>query len=269
MSPAPEREVTGIVAVLGHPEEVGVGFPWSVALARQAGVSLTLLHVIDPVNTTELAENATAMAKDMLSLLAASKSVSGLDLRTRVETGMPETVVPEVAGEAHGALLLLAAGEHGAFARSLLRRGRENVIHHLQSPFILLPPRIGAPARVERAVVGMDGSALANQASSVARALSPGISIVEVEVLEPGSVPADEYLAFVPQFSESTIRMRGRAGIAILSAARTMDAGLIVVGGHGTTGLGGRHLGGTAQWLSHNADRPLLVVPEGPAAPGG
>ena len=115
----------------------------------------------------------------------------------------------------------------------------------------------------------MDGSALANQASSVARALSPGISIVEVEVLEPGSVPADEYLAFVPQFSESTIRMRGRAGIAILSAARTMDAGLIVVGGHGRSGLRGRHLGGTAQWLSHNADRPLLVVPEGEAAPGG
>jgi nucleotide-binding universal stress UspA family protein len=209
------------------------------------------------------------MAKDMLSLLAASESVSDLHLRTRVETGMPEAVVPEVAGEASGTVLLLAAGEHGAFARSLLRRGRENVIHHLRSPFVLLPPRIGPPSRVDRAVLGMDGSALANQASSVARALSPGISIVEVEVLEPGSVPADEYLAFVPQFSESTIRMRGRAGIAILSAARAMDAGLIVVGGHGTTGLGGRHLGGTAQWLSQNADRPLLVAPEGQAAPGG
>ncbi len=60
--------------------------------------------------------------------------------------------------------------------------------------------------------------------------------------------------------------MRGRAGIVILSAARATDADLIVVGGHGTTG---RHLGGTAQWLSHNADRPLLVVPEGPATPGG
>ncbi len=78
-------------------------------------------------------------------------------------------------------------------------------------------------------------------------------------------MPADEYLALVPQFSESTIRIRGRAEIAILSAARTLDARPIVGGGHGTTGLGGRHLGSTAQWLSHNADRPLLVVPEGPA----
>jgi len=62
MSAAPEREVTGIVAVLGHPEEVGLGFPWSVALARQAGVPLTLLHIIDPVTNMELAENAAAMA---------------------------------------------------------------------------------------------------------------------------------------------------------------------------------------------------------------
>lgn len=262
MSATSEPEVTGIVAVLGHPEEVGIGFPWSVALARQAKVPLTLLHVIDPVVTAELAVNATAMAKDMLSLLAASESVSDLDLRTRVESGMPETVVPKVAGEAKGTVLVLAAGDHGAFARSLLHRGRENVIHHLSSPFVVLPPRIGPPARLHRAVVGMDGSALASQARSVARALSPEVSIVEVEVLEPGSVPADEYLAFVPQFSESTIRMRGRAGIAILSAARTMDAGLIVVGGHGRTGLGGRHLGGTAQWLTQNADRPLLIVPQ-------
>ena len=98
MSATSEPEVTGIVAVLGHPEEVRIGFPWSVALARQARVPLTLLHVIDPVATTELAVNARAMAEDMLSLLAASESLSDLDVRTRVETGMPETIVPGVRG---------------------------------------------------------------------------------------------------------------------------------------------------------------------------
>jgi len=261
-----EPEVTRIVAVLGHPEEIQNGFPWSVALARKAGVPLTLLHIIDPVTNVELAENAAAMAQDMLSLLAASSAVDGLSVQARVETGMPEVVIPAIGREAHGTIPVLSAGEHGAFARSLLHRGRENVIHHLDSPFVLLPPRIGPPGPVDRAVAGMDGSALANQASSVARALSPGIEIVEVEVLEPGSLPADDYLAFVPQFSESTIRMRGRAGIAILSAARMMDAGLIVVGGRGRTGLGGQHLGGTAQWLSRNADRPLLIVPKGQPA---
>ena len=269
MSEPIEREVTGIIAVLGHPEELQSGFPWSVALARQAGVPLTLLHIIDPVTNVELAENAIAMAQDMLSLLTTSRAIDGLALRTRVETGMPEAVIPKIAAEAQGTVLVLAAGEHGAFARSLLHRGRENVIHQLRSPFVLLPPRVRPPAQVARAVLGMDGSALANQAAPIAWSLAPGVAIVEVEVLEPGAVPIDEYLAFVPQFSESRIRMRGRAGIVILSAARATDADLIVVGGHGTTGLRGRHLGGTAQWLSHNADRPLLVVPEGPATPGG
>lgn len=269
MPAEPGQQVTGIIAVLGHPEEVQSGFPWSVALARQAAVPLTLLHIIDPVTNVELAENAAAMAKDMLSLLAASGAVDGLAVQARVETGMPEVVIPEIAREAQGAVLVLAAGEHGAFARSLLHRGRENVIHQLQSPFVLLPPRVGPPTRLDRAVLGMDGSTVANQAAPIARSLAPGVAIVEVEVLEPGSLPADEYLAFVPQFSGSRIWMRGRAGIAILSAARATDAGLIVVGGHGRTGLRGRHLGGTAQWLSHNADRPLLVVPEGQSAPLG
>lgn len=262
-----EPEVTHIVAVLGHPEEIQNGFPWSVALARQAGVPLTLLHIIDPVTNVELAENAVAMAQDMLSLLAASSAVDGLSVQTRVETGMPEVVIPAIAREGHGALPVLAAGDHGAFARSLLHRGRENVIHHLRSPFVLLPPRVEPPSRVDRAVLGMDGSAPAIQAALIARRLAPSVPIVEIEVLEPGSLPADEYLAFDPQFSESRVRMRGRAGIAILSAARALGAGLIVIGGHGRTGLGGRHLGGTAQWLSHNADRPLLIVPEGLAAP--
>lgn len=266
MQPEPQQQVTGIIAVLGHPEEMQSGFLWSVALARQAGVPLTLLHIIDPVTNSELAENAAAMADDMLSLLAGSRAVDGLGVQKQVETGMPEVVIPEIVREAQGAVLVLTAGEHGAFARSLLHRGRENVIHHLRSPFVLLPPRVGLPGRVDRAVVGIDGTALAKQAAATARALLPGGAIVDVEVLEPGSVPVGEYLAFVPEFSERSIRMRGRPGIAILSAARATDAGLIAVGGHGRTGLRGRHLGGTAQWLGHNADRPLLVAPEGQSA---
>ncbi len=263
MSPAPAPTVTGIVAVLSHPEEVASGLPWSLAFARLAGVPLTLLHVVDPVNTNELAENAMAMAGDMLSLIRAHTPPSGLDLHTRVEIGMPEMVIPRVASEEQGTVVMLVAGEHGAFARTLLRRGRENVIHHLGSPFVLLPPRIGPPGPLDRAVAGIDGSALADQAVSIARALSPGISILPVEVLEPGSVPADEYLAFEPKISEDRVRMRGRAGVVILSAARMTAAGLIAVGSHGKTGLRGRHLGETAQWLSHHADRPLLVVPAG------
>ncbi len=269
MQPEPQQQVTGIVAVLGHPEEIQNGFLWSVALARQAGLPLTLLNIIDPVTNSELAENAAAMANDMLSLLAGSRAVNGLDVQQRVETGMPEVVIPEVALEAQGTVLVLTAGEHGTFARSLLRRGRENVIHHLRSPFVLLPPRVGLPRRVDLAVVGMDGTALAKQAAATARGLVPGVAVVEVEVLEPGSVPEDEYLAFVPEFSERSMRMRGRAGIAVLAAARAIDAGLIAVGGHGRMGLRGRHLGGTAQWLGHNADRPLLVAPEESPASGG
>lgn len=261
MSAEQELHVARILAVLGHPEEVQIGLPWAVAFARRTGVPLSLVHIVDPVMTAEIVENAVAMAKDMLALLQTSATVAGLTVEARVETGLPEMVIPQLARAADGTVLLLTAGEHGTFARSLLRRGRENVIHHVKTPFVLLPPRIGTPHQIDRVVLGRDGSTLAGQAGQIASMLCPGSASLEVEVLEPGALPVDEYLAFTPRFSPGRIQMRGRAGIALLSAARSMDAGMIAVGGHGTTGLRGRHLGGTAQWLSHNADRPLLVVP--------
>lgn len=250
-----------LVAVLSHPEEVRTAFPWSTSLAAQWGLPLTLLHVIDPVASRELAENAEAMAHDMLALLASSAAAAGIEVRTVVETGRPDAVLPEVAAREPGGVFVLAAGEHGAFARTLLGRGRNSIIQQLPSPVVFLPARAGGPRTIDRVLAGLDGSAIAAHARDVASQLVGDITLIDVEVVEPGGLPADQYLAFEPEFSASRIRFRGRAGVALLAAARTRDAAMIAVGRHGATGLFGQHLGGTAEWLSQNADRPVLIVP--------
>ena len=254
--------VNRIVAVLSHPEEVRIALPWAAMLAREWKRPLTLLHIIDPVTSTELSDNARAMADDMLALLTSSPLVAGLEVETRVESGMPEQAVPRIAQELPGCLLVLSAGEHGVFARALLGRGRENIIHYLRTPFFFLPPHVGAAAPIRRAVAGVDGSGVANTALGLAEALASGVEITQVSVVEPGDLPVKEFLAVTPAFSHNSIRMRGRAEVALLAAARSRDAGLIVVGAHGAGGLTGRHLGGTAAWLSHHASRPVLIVPE-------
>lgn len=253
-----------LVAVLNHPEEVRTAFPWAALLARQFGLPLTLLHVIDPVSSRELAENAEAMARDMLALLASSDYAAGLDLRTLVETGKTDAVLPEVAAQEPGPVFVMAAGEHGTFARTLLGRGRNSVVHQLGSPIVFLPANAGAPRPIERAVAGIDGSAIAARARDMARQLLGDVPLTTVEVIEPGGLPAEDYLRLEPQFDETHIRMRGRAGVALLAAARARDAGLIAVGRHGASGLFGQRLGGTAEWLSQHADRPVLIVPPSP-----
>jgi nucleotide-binding universal stress UspA family protein len=231
-----ESSAAHLVAVLSHPDEVRTTFPWAVALARQWQLPLTLLHVIDPPATRELAENGEAMASDMLALLASAPVAEGLQVSSAVESGMPSAVLP-------------------AFAAS------DNVIHALRSPLVFLPARVPPPRELRLALAGVDGSGVATHALEVGRSLLGDTPIVEVHVLEPGALPSREYLAASAEFSDRRIRMRGRAGVALLAAARGRDVDLIVVGRHGAGGLFGQYLGGTAEWLTHHADRPLLIVP--------
>jgi|GEM_PF-2541580 len=250
-----------LVAVLSHPEEIANVYPWSLSLARQWGLPLTLLHVIDPVSSRELSENAEVMARDMLALLAHAPAAEGVEVDTAVETGGPQTAIPAFAGQHPGSVFVMTGGDHGTFARTLLRRGSENVIHHLDAPLVFLPPKAGPARPIERAIAGIDGSEIAAHALEVAREVLGATPIVQVQVLEPGMLPAEEYLSTTPTLAGDVIRMRGRAGIALLAAARARDAQLIAVGRRGHTGLFGQHLGGTAEWLSRNADRPVLIVP--------
>jgi nucleotide-binding universal stress UspA family protein len=52
----------------------------------------------------------------------------------------------------------------------------------------------------------------------------------------------------------------GQAGREIMDAAHTHDAGIIVMGSRGHSGMTGLVLGSTAHKVIHLSDRPVLVV---------
>ena len=59
---------------------------------------------------------------------------------------------------------------------------------------------------------------------------------------------------------EVRIAIRGHAGREIVAAARAHDAGVIVMGSRGHTGMIGVVLGSTAHQVIHLSDRAVLVV---------
>jgi nucleotide-binding universal stress UspA family protein len=59
---------------------------------------------------------------------------------------------------------------------------------------------------------------------------------------------------------EATSARTGQAAPAILSAANTIDAGLIVMGTRGLSDFSALLLGSMAHKVIHHADRPVLLV---------
>lgn len=253
-----------LVAVLSHPAEVAFGLPWAGVFARQSGLPLTLLHIIDPVVNQELPANARLMAEDMLAMLLHHPATAGLDVDTRVEMGMPETVMSDAFAADPGILPILVAGQHGVFARRLLGRGNDHIIRAIRGPFVFLPPACGPAVPIAKAIVGnppgFDSAGLVRATALVA---GDGVEIVEASVHEPGSLADDAFRARTPAFDPVRVEMRGRASSVLLAAARTYDAGLITIGSHGSGQAYTRQLGSSAQRLATTADRPLLIVPGG------
>jgi len=85
----------------------------------------------------------------------------------------------------------------------------------------------------------------------------------------------EEYLAEIESMAAdsgqpiATELLEGRPSVRISEYAAEQDAGLVVVGRQGRTGLGKRLLGGVTEGVLHRATTPVLVVPKGDRATDG
>jgi nucleotide-binding universal stress UspA family protein len=83
-----------------------------------------------------------------------------------------------------------------------------------------------------------------------------GHRVARERLEEHWTVPAQQ--VGVPYRSEL---VDGNAGPALLAAARSEDAELIVVASRGVGGFPGLLIGSVADYLAHHTDRPLAIVP--------
>lgn len=181
----------------------------------------------------------------------------------RLLAGLPEDELRSLAGDEPNAIVMCSGSSLGGgiFADLL---GGGPVLRVLDSPFIVVPPQAITPEPIRRIVVGTDRSPLAAEvlraAAGVTSAL--GVEIIEVESLQPGSRPEQALFETAAELGENRVIIHGQPGPSLLAVARARDAQIIVVGSHNKGPLARLRLGSTSNWLAHNSDRPVLIVPQ-------
>lgn len=136
---------------------------------------------------------------------------------------------------------------------------------------------------IQRILVSVDGSPLAeqalSQAAAIAHAFDSEIHLLRVQEPETGTggfsdsvswrLGRAEVGSYLERLAErlrvgdrrvETAFAQGRAADEILNAAHDLAADLIVLSTHGATGQSRFHLGGTAQKVVSQAGRSVLIV---------
>jgi nucleotide-binding universal stress UspA family protein len=240
-----------LIAVVGDSRTDEVVLPWARTLATDLHLPLTLLYVSAPGEAW--------VATSALEILRTDNRLARLTVETRHEAGRIENVLPAVAAEVPGTLVLLPHPVDTGQTNRLSEWSSIDLLVAMTTPFALIPAGAVAPSHVHSVVVGNDLSELAERVLDVARSIghSLHVDVIEVQAYEP----EDDTFGTDPVVTPRSIRANGLAGRVLLRSARARDAALIVVGSHGlghaTTPLAGR----TTEWLLANSDRPVLVVP--------
>jgi nucleotide-binding universal stress UspA family protein len=207
--------------------------------------------------------------------------------------GDPRTVILQMASEWRADLVVLGARGLGAFAGLLLGSVSLGVARHAACPVLITR---GSPRPVHTAVIAVDGSADALAAARFCAALplDPAPRIRLLAVAEPPRFPSSAPGAIRPQLRaaaqdilrERTAEMEdvlratevklgarpapversvlvGSPGEAIVEAARTTGADLVVVGGRGLGVFGRLLLGSVSEHVLRHAPCPVLLVKKG------
>ncbi len=259
-----ERRIQRLLILLdGSTSPAEIQLPWARLLALTLETPITLVHILDPATIQESQKFAELKAEDYLRLMTQHHLLRGVPVDFRLLVGLPEEECCCLAEEEpHGLIMCAGSGPGGGIFAGLL--GGSPSLRALDAPFLIVPLQPITPAPIRRIVVGTDRSPLAAEvlraAASITSAL--GVELIEVESLQPGSRPEQTLSGTPAELGEKRVIIHGQPGPSLLAVARARDAQIIVVGAHNKGPIARLRLGSTSNWLAHNSDRPVLIVPQ-------
>ena len=213
-------------------------------------------------------------------------------VQSAVLRGRPAGAIVDQARGMRADLVVVGSRGHGTIESMLLGSVSAEVIDHASAPVLVARGR-----RIQRVVLGWDGSSCASRAADLLRTwpIFAGsavrvVSVADVEVPWSTGFPEGGSPELMPIYREAADasrsqhdqlsrdmtaelqgaglsaeadRREGDAATEILAAARASDADLIVIGTHGRTGLPRLVLGSVARNVLQHATCSVLVVREG------
>jgi nucleotide-binding universal stress UspA family protein len=212
------------------------------------------------------------------------------EVEARTVEGDPQTAILQMASEWRADLVVLGARGLGAFAGLLLGSVSLGVARHTACPVLITK---GPPRPVRTALIAVDGSpdSLAAARFCASLPLEPALRVRLLAVAEPPRFPSSAPGAIRSQLrtaSQDILRERtaemedvlrategelgarptpvervvvvGSPGEAIVEAARTTGADLVVVGARGLGMFGRLLLGSVSEQVLRHAPCPVLLV---------
>jgi len=239
---------------------------------------ITLLHV-QPVQypaAPQLTHRETY--EEHLKQLASGLEEKGFQVNTTLRSGPPGSEIATAARELEAHLIVLAAHDHGTLKRGLLGSVASETLRHATVPVLLdhfsredgaSPEECSLRCRekLRLPLLATDGSDSAKAAEELAIQLSAGADRTILVTVIGG---ADEQaghadLETLERRCQGEVIRRvergARASEEIQRVADEEDASLILMGRRGRGGLRDRFLGSTAENLSQQTQRPIMILP--------
>ena len=262
--------------------------PWAALLARAQNAGVHLVSTEDEREPD--AEIHSVLA--YLNRVASADALDGLRISVEVRKG---DVVEEIAasvGERETAAVVMTSHGRGGLSRVFVGSIAAHLVRTIEVP-VLVQRRGGAAAALDRILVTLDGTEIAERALAPARALAaqtgaevvllsvyadhpethiahyPGMDFLGARV-EEMEAAAGAYLSSRAAEGERWEALPGRPLDVIVNFARDEGCDLIVMATHGRGGLVQLALGGTSDGVMRTADRPVLFIPvRGDREPAG
>jgi nucleotide-binding universal stress UspA family protein len=269
-------------------EAAAAALGWSGRLAHATDAEVIVAHVFHPDQaelSTERYDELRAAAEHRLETeWTAPLEPCEVTHRTTLLTG-PLDELLDAADDLDADLVVVGPEAHGRFAALHWGSVAHHLAHHTRRPLAIVPSP-GAPAPLERIVVGVDGSEGSTAAVHWCTDLASttGAEVVAVYAFEPlaewvrESDPHSWHQLVEREMREWVAPLRS-AGVAVrtriikdihpvaalASAIREEGAGLAVVGTRGLGGFLELRLGRVPVQLVHHSQIPVVLVPPTPA----
>ncbi|MCI0572700.1 MAG: universal stress protein [Myxococcaceae bacterium] len=116
-------------------------------LASKTGASLTLLHVVTPIDTppglpaefaTDLTASLRKEGQDLLDNVAARVKPKGVSVNTQLELGDPARRIADLARQADVEMVVMGSHGRNAMARMLMGSVATKVVHLCEKPVLVV-----------------------------------------------------------------------------------------------------------------------------------